>query len=683
MVATASNTHEVIITITSDAALLQMVIDLYQQRWVELYISRALLEEICSSHGLSFKYFQSQIQLIVFCLNLAPYQEDYYSYLGLSPEASLEEIKQAFRSQSFACHPDLNPNDPQAEERFKELRKIYEVLSDPISRKNYDQQLNTPLWKDPPPYHEKTPEKRKKAIRFGLSPFMVVTFCLFVLILSAFLIDYQSILTHRSYSDLNNPHSLNQLKNKPQDSTPDLGQEFTRLAQINKTQDQILPDDVKTFQPFMYLIQKTKDMDKYQSENELVQIKGKEDKSISIRKETKNEISTENKGHGTKIENKERHSQVIASIAHTQKRKDKENQPKEIKNEESQEINSPAQTRAQNKKNKQPKDKIFTEKVFQRISPKETRQRQLQTTASMSLNQEKKGQSLPGKNNQESQQQGNEQRKSNSITSTYHGLRKGPSHSPVNDDQESQQKKTEKKVLQLKELSTFNQERKDQSSSVKANQKLQQERVGQQEPRAMAFDDLEQEKNINLTSKSKEKSFEKKQIKIANQNQNHQPKSKSKTRFKEKQNTPLNENNNKLQTDHSSTQVEKGQALNQKILMKEVNSFLQDYTKVYESQNLKKFLSFFTPQSEENGKSIKDLRRKYKNTFQKIQEIDYSIKIKKWIPTKHGIQVQGQFQIRAILQDESKINSTGSIILELQPYMESFRVNNLCYSFND
>ncbi len=65
-------------------------------------------------------------------------ERDYYEVLGVSPQATAEEIKQAYRRLARESHPDRNPDDPGAEERFKELAAAYEVLSDPERRANYD-----------------------------------------------------------------------------------------------------------------------------------------------------------------------------------------------------------------------------------------------------------------------------------------------------------------------------------------------------------------------------------------------------------------------------------------------------------------------------------------------------------------------------------------------------------------
>ena len=65
--------------------------------------------------------------------------KDYYSVLGVSKEASDEEIKKAYRKLARKYHPDLNPGDKEAENRFKEINEAHEVLSDPDKRSKYDQ----------------------------------------------------------------------------------------------------------------------------------------------------------------------------------------------------------------------------------------------------------------------------------------------------------------------------------------------------------------------------------------------------------------------------------------------------------------------------------------------------------------------------------------------------------------
>jgi len=69
--------------------------------------------------------------------------KDYYQTLGVGKDATKEEIRRAFRKLAAKHHPDRNPDDPGAEERFKEINEAYTVLSDEEKRKLYDQYGST------------------------------------------------------------------------------------------------------------------------------------------------------------------------------------------------------------------------------------------------------------------------------------------------------------------------------------------------------------------------------------------------------------------------------------------------------------------------------------------------------------------------------------------------------------
>ena|SRR6266436_2054589 len=70
---------------------------------------------------------------------MATRTKDYYEVLGVSRSASEDEIKTAYRKLARKFHPDLNPGDKAAEERFKALQEAYDVLGDTEKRKLYDQ----------------------------------------------------------------------------------------------------------------------------------------------------------------------------------------------------------------------------------------------------------------------------------------------------------------------------------------------------------------------------------------------------------------------------------------------------------------------------------------------------------------------------------------------------------------
>ena len=63
---------------------------------------------------------------------------DYYKILGVSKTATVKEIKAAYRKLARKYHPDLNPDNQEAEIKFKEINEANEVLSDPENRKKYD-----------------------------------------------------------------------------------------------------------------------------------------------------------------------------------------------------------------------------------------------------------------------------------------------------------------------------------------------------------------------------------------------------------------------------------------------------------------------------------------------------------------------------------------------------------------
>src|SRR3954469_5201239 len=70
---------------------------------------------------------------------MATQTKDYYGILGVKKTASADDIRKAFRKLARKYHPDVNPNDKKAEEKFKEISEANDILSDPKKRKVYDQ----------------------------------------------------------------------------------------------------------------------------------------------------------------------------------------------------------------------------------------------------------------------------------------------------------------------------------------------------------------------------------------------------------------------------------------------------------------------------------------------------------------------------------------------------------------
>lgn len=86
---------------------------------------------------------------------------DYYKTMGVAKDATAEQIKTAYRKLARKYHPDLNPNDKEANKKFQELNEANEVLSDPEKRKKYDQ--HGPDWQDSSQVKEPKKPKAKKS----------------------------------------------------------------------------------------------------------------------------------------------------------------------------------------------------------------------------------------------------------------------------------------------------------------------------------------------------------------------------------------------------------------------------------------------------------------------------------------------------------------------------------------
>ena len=74
--------------------------------------------------------------------------KDYYAQLGVSPDATVNDIKSAYRKKASQFHPDRNP-DPAAAQKFREAQEAYEVLADSDRKKSYDDSRRRSLIDDP------------------------------------------------------------------------------------------------------------------------------------------------------------------------------------------------------------------------------------------------------------------------------------------------------------------------------------------------------------------------------------------------------------------------------------------------------------------------------------------------------------------------------------------------------
>ncbi len=148
LVATEENPHQLILQSRCRSVLLKEVQRLCRNIPGVAPASDGRIAESCRSSKILPDYFLERLQLIARIVNLLPYEQNYYEILGVDRSASPQQIKHAFRRLSFSCHPDTNPDDPHAAERFRNIQHAYEVLSNDLLRQSYDQNLAKQVWNE-------------------------------------------------------------------------------------------------------------------------------------------------------------------------------------------------------------------------------------------------------------------------------------------------------------------------------------------------------------------------------------------------------------------------------------------------------------------------------------------------------------------------------------------------------
>ena len=200
LVAAEKNLHLLIARVAADADLLKTTRDFYAEGTGGGAFHDDRVRQLCDACLLPLETFQERLGKVAYALNLSgpQPQEDYYGILGLDNGAGIMEIKAAFRRLSFACHPDRNPRDPEAGERFRKLHRAYRILSNVETKQKYDDSLAVPTWIEPLPIAEQEAKAPPWQWNKLHRAWPIALFVLFLVFLS-FLVDFQTWQTSRYY----------------------------------------------------------------------------------------------------------------------------------------------------------------------------------------------------------------------------------------------------------------------------------------------------------------------------------------------------------------------------------------------------------------------------------------------------------------------------------------------------
>ncbi len=205
------NPDKLTLQIIPDYSLTQVIHNLHRIESQHTGEFENAIKEECRRFGIAVDLFYRRYRLLKAVLGLQSEDEqNYYEILEVDRYASTEEIKKAFRKLSLRYHPDLNPDDQNAAEKFQKIKEAYDVLSNPELRNHYDAKLASidPLscsgeiaCMDSNFDSEHAPEhkKRKRPFKTFLLPFGIACG---LLLLITFLFDFSNLLVYRA---LNQP----------------------------------------------------------------------------------------------------------------------------------------------------------------------------------------------------------------------------------------------------------------------------------------------------------------------------------------------------------------------------------------------------------------------------------------------------------------------------------------------
>lgn len=195
LIASEKNPHRLISRVASDARLLDEARRAYDEKTESQGMGVFSHLRLCERYKISPDYFEERLGLIVYMLHLVRTEEEYYKLLNVPSTATPEEIKRAFRRLSLEHHPDRNPEDPAAVDRFRRIRDAYEFLMNDGLRQEYDRNDVMQIW---PEASLGATEARKVWNRWSTGHYMQVAVLLALLLVLSTFIDFQNLPTLRN-----------------------------------------------------------------------------------------------------------------------------------------------------------------------------------------------------------------------------------------------------------------------------------------------------------------------------------------------------------------------------------------------------------------------------------------------------------------------------------------------------
>jgi len=198
LIATEKDRHQLISRVASDVRLLREAQRLFRDRQGSLIGKKDRLFELCQIYQLDPDYFDEQLRLIVYILNLVEHHEDYYRELGLTHDACQEAIKHAFRQLCLTYHPDRISNNYNSDalERFLRINRAYEILNNEKLRREYDRHFAMPPWTEDSSQED---ERASFVWRNRLYHASGLALLVILLLIFSLLIDYQDWQTIRHF----------------------------------------------------------------------------------------------------------------------------------------------------------------------------------------------------------------------------------------------------------------------------------------------------------------------------------------------------------------------------------------------------------------------------------------------------------------------------------------------------